>query len=165
MTVSLMFKISGLLPLLFRRSVAVPALLTLTEVSLFYGGLALLRHFPIASWELFLISFACGGISAFTIAYFRAIDGSDAIWQLGKGSWFIPSAILFILGWILFHWAGLPDIFFRTGFIPLLVSTVLCIQRLEEKLTPEAASALFRLATFIPLPIFLSILFNRLNLV
>ena len=158
-------RIGGLIPLLCRTSTVLPALLTLAEVSLFYGGLALLRHFPIASWELFLISFACGGISAFTIAYFRAIDGSDAIWQLGKGSWFIPSAILFILGWILFHWAGLPDIFFRTGFIPLLVSTVLCIQRLEEKLTPEAASALFRLATFIPLPIFLSILFNRLNLV
>ncbi len=159
-----MFKIGGLLPLWFRRPVAVPALLTLVEVSLFYGGLALLRHFPIAPLELFLISVACGGISAFTIAYFRAIEGSDAIWQLGKGSWFIPSAILFILGWI-FYWLGLPDIFFRAGFIPFLVSTVLCIQRLEAELTPEAAICLFRLATFIPLPVFLSILFNRLNLV
>ncbi len=157
-------RIGGLIPLLCRTSTVLPALRTCAEMSFFYGGLALLRYFPITSWELFLISVACGGISAFTIAYFRAIEGSDAIWQSGKRSWFIPSAILFILGWI-FHWLGLPDILFRTGFIPLLVSTVLCIQRLEEKLTPEAAICLFRLVTFIPLPIFLSILLNRLNLV
>ena len=104
MTVSLMFKIGGLLPLLFRRPVAVPALLTLVEVSLFYGGLALLRHFPIAPLELFLISVACGGISALTIARIRSFESSDAIWQLGKRSWFIPSAILFILNWIFHNW-------------------------------------------------------------
>ena len=93
----------------------------------------------------------------------RTFEGSQAIWQLGKRSLFIPSALLFILGWSLFRWADLPDILFKAGLTSFFISIFLCLQDLERDLTPETAIAFFQLALFIPFPVFLSIVFNILQ--
>jgi hypothetical protein len=48
--------------------------------------------------------------------------------------------------------------------IPFFVSVVLFLDYLERQFHSEAVIAFFQRAAFIPFPIFLSVLFNLLNL-
>ncbi|WP_013321063.1 hypothetical protein [Gloeothece verrucosa] len=157
-------KISGLIPLLLRKSTILPAMRTFVEISLFYGGLISPHYMVISPEEIALLSVAFGGIVALLISRFRWNDHDVALWKLSKRSFFIPCAILFVLGWWLWRWWHLPSLLLKAGLTIFLVSTVLSLQHLESELTPEIAIAFLRRAAFIPFPIFLSILFNFFKL-
>ncbi|WP_013320628.1 hypothetical protein [Gloeothece verrucosa] len=156
--------ISGLIPLLLRKSTILPALRIFVEISLFYGGLVLPHYMVISPEEIFLLSVAFGGQIALLICRFRFSDDDRAVWKLGKKSFFIPCAILFVLGWWLWRWWYLPKFLLKAGLTIFLVSTLLCLQHLERELTPEITIAFLSQAAFIPFPLFLSILFNFFSL-
>ncbi|ACK72266.1 hypothetical protein PCC7424_3887 [Gloeothece citriformis PCC 7424] len=155
-------KIGGLIPLVLRKSSLLSALRTLTECGLFYGGLILLRYFEIAPWELFLLSVASASIMASLISRFKVCQQERTVWELGKRSLFISSAILFLFGWWLWRWWHLAYILFKTGLAIFGVSIILFLQYLERELTPQVAVSFLSRVAFIPFPIVLSILFNFL---
>lgn len=157
-------QIGGLIPLLLQKSILFSSLRTLAKISLFYGGLVLPRYFTISVGEVVLLSLVLGGISAFALSPGRASEEQAAIWTIGKRSFFFPAAILVLLGWLLLRWANLPNFLFKAGLATFIFSTLLCLQYLERDLTPETALSFLQMALFIPIPVFLSIICNGLNL-
>jgi hypothetical protein len=156
-------QIGGLIPLLLRKSTVLPALETVVKIALFYGGLVALRSLSIAVWELVLLSVAMGGMGAFAISS-RSGEAREAIQTLGKRSFFLPSAVLVVVGWSLWRWANLPEWLFKAGLTTFSISTVLCLQHLESDLTPETAIVFLQIALFVLFPIVLSAVFNALRL-
>jgi hypothetical protein len=165
-------RIGGLIPLLLRKTTLFTALKTFTEIGLFYGGLVLLRFGFISVWELLLLSLAVGGTLAPLISRFGFSKKEQVIWKSAKRSFFLPSAGLFLVGWFLWRWWHLPEVLFKAGLIPFFVSVVLFLDYIERQFhseaviafQQEAVIAFFQRAAFIPFPIFLSVLFNLLNL-
>lgn len=83
-------KISGLIPLLLRKSTILPAMRTFVEISLFYGGLISPHYMVISPEEIALLSVAFGGIVALLISRFRWNDHDVALWKLSKRSFLSP---------------------------------------------------------------------------
>jgi hypothetical protein len=138
-----MSRIGGFLPLILRSSLPKRVLRVLADCGSFALGYWLAGSGCFAPWELVLAVLAVGG----SVAFLKArLQGRIAIWQLGKRVSFLPSAGLFLVGWLLFRYAGLPSLFFKAGLVVFCVSCVLAVERLEKDLEEGDAIHLIDLA-------------------
>ncbi len=157
-------RISGLIPLILKRSTLSRAARTGAEIGLFALGLVLMRRASVSPNELFRLSVALGSIAAVLISLRPSPDGERRLWKLANRAFFLPSAGLFLLGWALARWMGLPSILMKAGFVSFFVSAALLLQYIERDLSEEEGIAFLGRAVFLPFPIFLAVLFNGLRL-
>ncbi|MEG3437874.1 hypothetical protein V0288_12170 [Pannus brasiliensis CCIBt3594] len=155
-------RISGLIPSIFRRSTLYRVSRTGAEIGLFALGLVLMRRASVSPNELFRLSVAIGGIAAVLVSL--SPNGERPLWKIANRAFFLPSAGLFLLGWALARWMGLPSILMKAGFVSFLFSATLLLQYIERDLSEEEGIAFLQRAVFLPFPIFLSVLFNGLHL-